>query len=399
VTTLPTPQTEIEPRLARWIERQGRSVLRQMVGVVSQPGVISLAGGLPAPELFPVEPYGRALQEVLHGDARALQYGPPIHRLKEQIVELMARRGVDCAVERVVITSGAQQGIDIAARLLLEHGGAVAMERLSYTGVQQAVAPLVPKRITVPSDLDAGLDVEALEERLRAGERFAFLYVVPDAHNPLGVSLAPERRERLVELAREFGFWLLEDDPYGLLGYDGDFEAPLAALDDRRVIYLGSFSKILAPGLRLGWMVVPEEAVAKVGIVKDALDLESSGLTQRAVTTLLDDFDLDAHLDLLRDTYRTRRDAMIEAVADQLPTGCRFSRPAGGMFVWVDLPGSVDAEELLMHSMEREKVAFIPGHAFAAEPGVGRQSLRLSFSTLQPERIREAVAAIARCLP
>ncbi len=401
VTPVPSPSSALEPRLAHWIENRGRSVLRNMVSVVARPGILSLAGGLPAAELFPAAEYGAAVS-VVSEDPRALQYGVAFAPLKDKIVELMARRGVTCRPEQVLVTSGAQQGIDICARLLVDPGGCVAMEELTYTGIQQAVAPMRPRVLSVPSDLEEGLDPDVLEKRLEAGELPEFLYLIPDAHNPLGVSLSTQRRRKLLELAHAYGFYLVEDDPYGLLWLDRPFEPPLRALDDERVIYLGSFSKIVAPALRLGWMVLPERLIEKATIVKDGLDLETSGLTQRATNRLLEELSIDTHLERLRSTYRSRRDALLGALDSSMPPGVRFSRPRGGMFVWLDLSTSdlreSDTERLLHRVMKEQKVAFIPGVAFESAPGRGRTGMRLSFSTLNPEQIEGAVNGIVACL-
>ncbi|HVS61904.1 MAG TPA: PLP-dependent aminotransferase family protein [Thermoanaerobaculia bacterium] len=394
---------DLEACLAGWIRRRERSLLREMVTVVSRPGILSLAGGLPAAEAFPSAEYARAVSEVLAENPRALQYSPAHERLKEQIVELMAWRGVDCATEQVVITTGAQQGIDVSTRLLLGHGGRVAYEEFAYTGIHQATALFEPQVLTLPSHLEHGMDVETLAGALDRGVRPSLLYVIPDGHNPLGVSLAPARRSRLVALAREHGLPIVEDDPYGLLGLDGDgFAPPLRALDDEWVIYLGSFSKILAPGLRLGWMIVPARLATRVSVVKEAGDLESSSLTQRAVSRLLDSGFLPDHVARLRAIYRRRRDALLEALDRHLPSGARWTRPGGGMFVWVELDSHIDQEidtvAALRRCVEEAGVAFIPGAAFTQDPTRGRGALRLSFSTLEPDDIERAVATLARFL-
>jgi 2-aminoadipate transaminase len=393
----------LEGCLAGWIRQRERSLLREMVTVVSRPGILSLAGGLPAAEAFPCAQYARALAEVLAESPRSLQYSPVLPRLEEQVVELMALRGVECTTEQVVITTGAQQGIDVSARLFLERGKTVVYEEFAYTGIHQATAPFEPEVVTFATDLEHGLDVGALEEAVAGGLRPSFVYTIPDAHNPIGVSLAPERRSRLVALARKYRFPIVEDDPYGLLGLDGGgFEPPLRALDDEWVVYLGSFSKILAPGLRLGWMVVPARIALRAAIVKEAGDLESSALTQRAVSRLLDTGFLPQHLERLRTLYRERRDALLASLARHFPNGARWSRPGGGMFVWMELDPDggreIDTVAALRRCVEEAGVAFIPGAAFTQDPKRGRHAVRLSFSTLEPAVIDQAVATMARFL-
>ncbi|MXW02500.1 MAG: PLP-dependent aminotransferase family protein [Holophagales bacterium] len=385
--------------LAPWLRGRERSLLRRLVNRVARRDVTSLAGGLPAVDLFPRDAYGEKLRELL-ADPRSVQYGPPSGDLKEQIALLMRRRGVPCRPEEILITAGAQQALQVAVAALVARGQCVALERFVYTGVREALAPHSPRLLTLPSSLDDGLDVEALERCLLAGERPRLVYVIPDAHNPLGVSLTWEKRERLVVLARDYDFAILEDDPYGLLCCDGEFERPLAALDSERVIHVGTFSKILAPALRVGWMRLPAPLVDRFAAVKEAGDLECSRLMMLAVGRLLADLDFDRHLELLRSTYRRRRDAMLEELEDQLPDGCAFSEPAGGMFVWVELPPDTDGERLLERALAEHGVAFVPSAAFADvhDLDAPANAVRLSFSTLEPESLRVAVAKFAACL-
>jgi 2-aminoadipate transaminase len=410
--TLPITDSSAESwlgsQLAPWIRHRERSVLRQMVATVSRPGVQSLAGGLPELDLFPSSEIESALQAALRDDPRALQYSPAQDALKEQVVDLVRRRGVECGIDQVLLTSGAQQGIDIVTRALLTHGGSVAVDAMTYPGVLQATAPLQPRVLGVRGDLEGGLDLEHLEWLLRSGERPAFLYLIPDAHNPLGVSLAVDRRIALAELAQRYRLPILEDDPYGLLCYEGSFAAPVHALAADRVLYVGSFSKILAPGLRLGYLVGPPDVVRRLSTIKEASDLETSGLTQRAVSRLLAEPGwLDAHLERLHEVYRPRRDAMLAALERHFTGRAIWSRPRGGMFVWVELEQeeaarSLDTEELLRRCLDERNVAFLPGRAFVSAAGdgeaAGRRSMRLSFSSLPPEHIGEAVEAIADCL-
>ncbi|MDX1664647.1 MAG: PLP-dependent aminotransferase family protein [Candidatus Promineifilaceae bacterium] len=382
--------------LADWAATMERSLLRQMIGVVSQPGILSFAGGLPAPELFPQKRYARAVAEVLATDRRALQYAPPHTPLKEHIVQLMATRGVHCEPEQIFLTTGAQQALAVLTRLLLNPGGEVMLEEVVYTGMQQAVAPFQPRLCTVPTDMERGIDVDAVEHWLATGTQPAFLYVIPEAHNPLGVSIHPESRRRLVALAAEYGMPIVEDDPYGFLIYDAAAPPPLRALDESWVFYTGSFSKIIAPALRLGWLVAPEELVPQLTVVKEAGDLESSALTQRAVARFLDAGHLPDHLEALREAYGARRDAMLGALERCFPEDVTWTRPTGGMFVWVTLPEEIDTMALLETAVAEERVAFVPGKAFTV-PGVERRHcLRLSFSNATVEQIEDGIARLAR---
>jgi 2-aminoadipate transaminase len=391
----------LQGALAGWLAGRSRSMLREMVALAARPGVLSLAGGLPDPALFPCAEYAAAVRDVLEQDSRALQYQPAFEPLKAHIVELMAQRGVVCGPESVFVVTGAQQGLDLCVRALVEPGEPVVHENLTYPGMQQALAAVAPRVVTVTSDRHSGFDVDELAAHLARGLRPRLIYVMPDAHNPLGVSLSQEKRHALVDLARRYEVPIVEDDPYGLLCFDaGGFLPPLRALDGDWVLYTGSFSKILAPGLRLGWLVIPPQLVSRFTIVKEAADLECSALTQRAVARYLASGALPAHLALLRATYRERRDALLASLERHFTKGATWTEPRGGMFVWVDLDSSVDALALLRRAIDELGVAFVPGVAFATPvrgvaTSAGAHSMRLSFATLQPAQIEDAVARLA----
>lgn len=400
------PQTH-DLQLANWTEHMSRSVLREMIAIVSRPGITSFAGGLPDHNLFPVSGYAEAMAHVLATDPKALQYGPPFVPLKKHIVQLMAQRGVTCAEEQVFITTGAQQGLDVLSRLLLNPGGDIFLEEIVYSGVQQVIAPLQPHIFPISTDLTEGIDVQEIEMQLANGARPAFIYVIPDAHNPLGVSMSQARREKLVSLAVKYNIPIIEDDPYGFLQYgawqqqEADASThlkPIRSLNESHVIYLGSFSKILAPALRLGWMIVPEKLLPKLTVVKEACDLESSALTQRAVAAFLDMKLLPSHLDKLRAEYGRRRDAMLEALYKYFPEEARWTEPKGGMFIWVELPAEYDTAALLETAVSEERVAFIPGHAFAIPGHNIRNCLRLNFSNSTVEQIEDGMKRLAKVI-
>ncbi|HKP74569.1 MAG TPA: PLP-dependent aminotransferase family protein [Longimicrobiaceae bacterium] len=399
MTDMLTAPAADEIALATWARDTAPSALQTMLTLASRPGILSLALGLPAPELFPAEGLARAATRVLASDPLALQYSPPFAPLKRHVVELMRRRGVECREEQVFLTAGGQQGMSLLVRLLLDPGGTVLLERLCYTGLRQAVEPYQPRVLSVPTCLDSGIDVDAVEAHLERGERPAFLYVVTDGNNPLAVSVSADKRRRLVELAAAYGVPIVEDDAYGDFQYVDDPLPPLRALDDEWVLYVGTFSKIFAPALRAGWLVVPEWLVGRLGIVKEASDINTSTFTHRMISSFIDDGLLPAHLELLRHEYGARRDAMLQALAEHFPASARWRAPSAGVFVWVELPPGVDAGVLLREAVETESVAFLPGHAFA-QPGddFARNAVRLNFSHGSPERVREGVARLGRAL-
>ncbi len=385
-------------RLAGWTRAMQRSVLRQMLAVVSRPGILSFAGGLPAPDLFPTAEFNEAMARVLRTDGGALQYGPPSLSLKRHIVGLMAQRGVVCVEEQVFLTTGAQQALDIMTRLLLDHGGQVLLEEIVYPGIRQVVTPHEAEILPVRTDLATGIEVEDVLTHLQNGAKPAFLYVIPEAHNPLGVSISEEKRRQLVDVSAAYGLPILEDDPYGFLSYDGPASPPLSAYNEGHVFYIGSFSKIIAPALRLGWLIAPEFLIPKLTVIKEAGDLETSALIQRVVTAYLDAGHLPAHLGRLRAEYGQRRDVMMAAMARYFPPGITWTHPRGGMFIWATLPEHVDTGELLPAAVEQEQVAFIPGHAFVG-PGVAtRNQMRLNFSHCCLADIEEGVRRLGRVL-
>jgi 2-aminoadipate transaminase len=394
---LTVTHTTEEASLAKWAQKVKRSQLQQMLFAAAKPGIISFAMGLPAPELFPVEALARASNWVLANDSRALQYGPPFHPLKRQIVELMAKRKVACSERQVFITTGAQQGMNLLVRLLLEPGGPVLTERLIYTGFHQVIEPYEPLTLSAPSDARTGIDVAAVESLLAGGARPACIYAISSGHNPLAVSLTEGKRLRLVELAREYRVPIIEDDPYGFLNYEGPVSPPLRAYDEQWVFYVGSFSKILTPALRVGWLVVPESLTPRLSAVKEASDIDTNTFTQRLISRFLEQEDVDAHLSMLRREYRARRDAMGQSLRERFPASAKWETPGHGVFFWVELPPEIDTMDLLADALEEEQVAFIPGQAFSVDGSdIATNCMRLNFSHSSPELIRNGIARLGK---
>jgi len=384
--------------LAGWAQGLERSALQEMLVAASRPGIISFALGLPAVELFPAAALAEAAERVLSVDTSALQYSPPLQSLKQHVRELMKRRGVNCREEQIFLTAGAQQGMSLLSRLLLEPGGSVVTEELIYTGFQQVLAPFRPQVLTVSTDAETGMDVDAVEQCLSGGVRPKFIYAITDGHNPLSVRLHPSKRARLVELAERYRVPIIEDDAYGFLCYENPLP-PLRALSERWVFYVGSFSKILAPALRVGWLVVPEELILPLSVIKESTDIDAAPLSQRIINAYLDTGQLPAQIDTLRTQYGLRRDVMLRALAENFPDAAGWTKPDCGFFVWVELPPTVDVDELFRSAIEDEHVAFIPGHAFSVNnKRPDTPSIRLNFSHPTAARIEEGIPRLARAL-
>ena len=396
---MPTPTPVWPYRFSRRAVTARRSMMRELMPLTTRPDIISFAGGLPAPDLFPVEDYQLCLDHVLTTEGhRALQYSPIYPPLKEALAHLMRLRGVDADPDDLFITNGAQQGLSVVGQLLLNPNSPVIVEQIAFTGIGQMIAERGAMPLTVGTDLDCGIDVDHVEYLLKLTGQVRAIIEVPDFHNPLGVSIAAEHRPRLVELSHRFRTPIIEDDPYGLLRYEGANIPPLKAHDaDGGIIYLGSFSKILAPGLRLGWVVAPKAVLGKLTVIKEAQDLETSQLTQRAVTEFIQRGLLDTHLEKLKIAYAVRLQTMLEALESEFPRAAQWSKPKGGIFIWVTLPDQVNTWDLLPRAVEQEKVAFVPGVAFGIQGG-GQSSLRLNFSNAVPDMIEEGIKRLGKIM-
>ncbi|MGD2251581.1 MAG: PLP-dependent aminotransferase family protein [Anaerolineales bacterium] len=375
-----------------------RSVMRDLLGYAVDPEIISLAGGLPAGDKLPVESFRECLNAVLVRDGPvALQYCPQFMPLREWIAELMRRRHVPCQADEVFITNGAQQGLAILSRLFLNPGDPAVIEEVTFTGVQQVTKGRGALVHTIPTDLGSGADMEALESALKQDPAPKLVILIPDFHNPLGVSLSAEKREKAAALAVAYRVPVIEDDPYSWLRFSGETPEPVKAHDQAgMVFYVGSFSKLLAPAFRLGWIVAPREYAAKIVTLRESLDLESSTLIQRMVEEFLSRGFLEPHLERLNDTHRERAEALLEALEKHLGSLATWTLPEGGLFVWVTLGQDIDTWEMFKPAVDR-KVAYIPGGAFAVHGGHSN-TMRLCFSNQQPDTIREGVELLAEVI-
>jgi 2-aminoadipate transaminase len=396
-------QTPWEYRYAHRVQTMKSSVIRELLKLTEQPDIISFAGGLPAPEVFPVKEFQKACNQVLmdHG-AQALQYSTTegYVPLRELVSERSAHQGLQVTAENVLITSGSQQALDFIGRLFINQGDYVVVEAPTYLGALQAWNMYGAQYISVRAD-EHGMVMDELEAALRIGPKF--IYILPNFQNPSGSTLSLERRMKLVELADKYGVPIVEDDPYGQLRYEGDHIPSVAALDSRyrnehngeyngNVIYLSTFSKLLAPGLRLAWVIAPLEVIRKFVMTKQAADLHTSSINQQVAYEVAKGGFLDEHVKVIRATYKERRDVMVEMMEEMFPSEVNWIKPQGGMFLWGVLPENIDAADVLEAAVER-KVAFVPGGAFYPNGG-GANTMRLNFSYSSPDTIREGITRL-----
>jgi 2-aminoadipate transaminase len=395
-------QTPWESRFADRTRLMKSSVIRELLKLTEQPDVISFGGGLPAPEVFPVKEFQVACNYVLENlGAQSLQYSTTegYRPLREMIARDMGRYTAAITPDNVQIVSGSQQALDFIGRIFISPGDKVVVENPTYLGALQAWNAYGAQYLPVRMD-ENGMVVDELEQALRAGPKF--IYVLPNFQNPTGVTLSVERRQQLVELADRYGIPIVEDDPYGQLRFEGKHLPSIVSLDSKyrgcegcytgNVIYLSTFSKILAPGLRLAWMVAPEQVIQKVVQAKQAADLHTATFNQMVAYEVGKDGFLDEHVKVIRSVYRERRDAMLEIMEEMFPADVRWTHPQGGMFLWGILPEDMDAADVLRIAIER-KVAFVPGESFHPNGG-GDNTMRLNFSYSNLETIREGITRL-----
>jgi 2-aminoadipate transaminase len=400
--------TTWKSRYAQRTKSLKSSAIRELLKITQRPEVISFAGGLPAPDVFPLDRFQEACRRVLELNGhQALQYGASegYEPLREMIAHNIARYGIHATAENVLITSGSQQALDLIGKLLINPGDSVLVEAPTYLGALQAFNVYGAEYVSVESD-DDGLRTELLEQPLRSGPKF--MYVLPNFQNPGGTTLSEGRRHELVLLADKYGIPIVEDDPYGQLRYEGEHLQPLVVIDRENlrrdegyslgnVLYLSTFSKTLAPGLRLGWIVAPADVVAKLVQLKQGADLHTSTFTQVIAYEVAKDGFLDEHVKLIRKVYRERRDVMLDSLKRNFPSEVKWTHPKGGLFLWVTLPVGMDCEGLFQAAL-KENVAFVPGNCFYASNGNsadGSRHFRLNFSYGQPEQIREGIRRLA----
>lgn len=376
------------------------SGLGELLALAGKPEMYNFSSGFPAEELFPLRELDAVNRAILEREGKqAVQYGSSAGYLplREQIAARMHKVfRADCTAEQIFITSGSQQGLSLLAQLFLDQDDVVLVESPTYLGAINAFQLCGPRFVEVPTD-EQGIVPAALEEILRTTDRVKMMYVIPEFQNPTGVTWTMERRRAVMEIVNRYDFPVLEDNPYGELRYDGETMPALKSMDTKgNVIFLGSFSKILMPGLRVGWIVAEPEILEKLNLLKQNVDLQCSSYAQRQVSYFMDMFDLDAHVSRLKDLYRRRRTLLYDAIRQYFPAGVTATWPEGGLFLWVTLPEGMDAKALASKATAR-KVAYVPGAPFYPNGGHGNH-LRLNFSTMQEDRIVQGIQILGELL-
>lgn len=386
---------DISSRLSQRTNQMGVNAIREILKVVSKGDVISLAGGIPAPESFPLDVIRQLTNDVLDEyGAAALQYDATegFYPLRTALIEHLRARGVPCELDELAVFSGSQSILDTVAKMLISPGDTIAVEVPSYVGALSAFNAYEPNYVAIETD-ENGLIPDSLEAILK-NHTVKFVYLVPTFQNPTGRTLTQERRERVAELLKEYDVLLLEDDPYGALRYSGESPTSIRQLAPDHVIYSSSFSKIMAPGLRIGYCVAPTELMEWLIVAKQGADLHTQTFGQAIAALYLTSGHLDSHLPNILELYRPRRDAMLTALETHMPEGFTWSHPDGGMFLWVEGPADLDGEALYWRCVERG-VAFVPGKFFYFEDGAGENTLRLNFTMVPPATIDQAIRLLA----
>ena len=376
------------------------SEIRELLKLAGKPGIISFAGGMPAMEMFPVEAMRKAANEVMDQmGAQAMQYSSTegYLPLREIIAERMeAKQGVKTDADHILITSGSQMGLDYSARVFLDKGDVVLLEEPSYLGAINAFKACEPKFVTIPTDED-GMIIDELKKAIAENENIKFCYVIPDFQNPSGKEWSLERRKEFMEVMNENEIPVIEDNPYGELRFEGEPLPSLKSMDPKGlVVYLGTMSKVLAPGYRIGWVCADDEILAKYNFMEQAAALQASTISQMETAVFLQENDLDEHIKAIIEVYDKRRKAMMDALEANLPEGCTFTRSKGGLFTWIVLPEHMNAKELQPKCIERN-VAYVPGGPFFPNGG-HENTIRLNYSAMNEEQIKQGIETLCEVI-
>ncbi len=393
-------------RYAQRTQRMKGSAIRELLKFTEDPEVISFAGGMPAPEAFPIKEFTTACNHILETQSsQALQYSSTdgYLPLREMIATQSKRYGIEVTPENILITSGSQQALDLLGKIFINPGDHVIVESPTYVGALQALNVYGAEYIPVPTD-EEGMITSELEDCLRSSPKF--IYVLPNFQNPTGVTLSFERRLQLIELSEKYGVPIIEDDPYGQLRFEGDNLPAIEVLDSQtraqdgcysgNVIYTSTFSKTLSPGIRLAWVIAPPEVIHKLIMAKQGADLHTATFNQMIAYEVGKDGFINEHVKFIRKIYRERRDVMLETLEEHMPEGVNWTHPQGGLFLWLTLPECIDSRELLNEAL-KFKVAFVPGSSFFTD-GSHPNTMRLNFSYSNPELINDGIGRLAKAI-
>ncbi|RJQ43848.1 MAG: PLP-dependent aminotransferase family protein [Anaerolineaceae bacterium] len=398
--------TSWDNRFAQRTQRMKGSAIRELLKFTEEPDVISFAGGMPAPEAFPIKEFTDACMQVLEKQSsQALQYGSTdgYYPLRDMIAQQSKRYGIEVTPENILITSGSQQALDLLGKIFINPGDHIVVENPTYVGAMQAWNAYGAEYIPVPFD-EEGMITSELEKSLRSSPKF--IYVLPNFQNPTGVTLSFERRLQLIELSEKYGVPIIEDDPYGQLRFEGENLPAIEVLDSQtraqdgcysgNVIYTSTFSKTLSPGIRLAWVIAPPEVIQKMIMAKQGTDLHTATFNQMVAYEVGKDGYINEHVKFIRKIYRERRDVMLDTLEEHMPEGVKWTHPQGGLFLWLTLPECVDSRELLAEALKL-KVAFVPGDSFFPNGG-HPNTMRLNFSYPTSEKINEGISRLAKAI-
>jgi 2-aminoadipate transaminase len=388
-------------RYANRMQHVKPSAIRELLVLGARPDIISFGGGYPAPELFPIDKLRVVFDEVMtHNANSALQYTTSggLPQLREKLVERMKRARIECTLDHLILIQGSQQGIDLVAKMFIDKGDVIITENPTFLGALIAFHPYEPQYVTVPMDGE-GMDMDALEETLKANPKAKLIYTVSEFQNPTGVTLSLPRRKRLVELANQYHVMIVEDSPYREIRFEGEAIPPIKSFDtEGRVIHLGSFSKILCPGIRLGWLVAEPELASKLSLLKMAADTQNSTLNMYLADTFMEKYNIDEHIQLIRDAYKVKKDLMIKTIQETFPASVTYTNPEGGLFTWLTFPEHVDTALLMKERLLPEaKVSYVPGASFFPVKEESHHS-RLSYSCMSEEKIVKGITAFAKII-
>ncbi len=387
-------------RYAERMQYVKASEIRELLKLTEQGDIISFAGGLPAPETFPLEELKVVSHQVLVNEGtKAMQYSTTegYNPLRQKIAERMKKLGVETTFNDILITSGSQQGLDFSGKIFIDKGDVIVCENPTYFGATNAFNSYMPTYKTIDTD-DEGMVLSHLEHVLQTTERVKFIYAIPDFQNPTGRTWSVERRKGLVELARKYDVLILEDNPYGELRFEGEVRPSFKSFDtDGRVIFLGTFSKILCPGMRLGWICASKEILHKYIMIKQSADLHTNSISQIQAARFLEQYDLDEHIQKTIKLYRSRRDLMLKTMEEEFPKEVKFTHPSGGLFTWLEFPEHINARDLAFKALEK-KVAFVPGDPFFPGENKKFNTCRLNYSNMDEERIVKGIKALAEVI-